>query len=119
MLFMAATFAVPGCFYDPDLSKIADEGDTAADGGDLDAGAPSGMGGACTGQGAECEGYDADYCLLNPATPDASGICTVRGCDTKGCPDTYLCCDCSALGMEIICLPEVSAEMLGTACQCS
>ncbi len=137
MLWLVAAFAVTRCFYDPDLSKITDDGndgdtatsdtvtsDTATpDAGSSDTGesggSVSGIGTSCNGQGDACAGYDADYCLMDPTNPDAPGMCTVRGCDTKGCPDTYLCCDCSGLGMEIMCVPEASAGTISAFCPCS
>ena len=121
----AAVFGLTACFYDPDRSKIAEEEDAGAeDAGPVDAGAASdwpwsGLGMACTEGGQECVEYDADYCLSDPSYPDEPGRCTVKQCDLKGCPDLYQCCDCSLLGMEIMCVPESYAEMISAYCQCS
>lgn len=133
MMHLVATFAFTACFYDPDLSRIPDDEDVdtgtgtgtgaaPGDAGDSDTGGsggePSGLGAACTGEEA-CAGYDADYCLMDPTNTATPGICTVRGCDTKGCPSAYLCCDCSALQMEIMCVPEAASGTIAAFCPCS
>ena len=124
--------AVSACFYDPDLSKISkdDEAEDTAtteketeDAGDGDAGESSdefsGIGTVCEAASDDCAEFDADYCLIDPTNPSEPGLCTVTGCDTRGCPDTYQCCDCSGLGMEIVCVPDASAAAVSVHCQCS
>ena len=132
-----AVFATSGCFYDPDLSKISkgdteaasdegsDTGETdtgdagvAADSGDTDTDAFGGIGTLCAEEG-DCAEFDADYCLLDPTHPTDPGFCTVTECNVRGCPDAYQCCDCSGLGMEIMCAPEAAVAQIGVYCQCS
>ena len=126
-----AAFAVSACFYDPDLSKISkdeDEDTATTETGTEDAGIDdagengdefSGIGTTCEAKSDDCAEFDADYCLVDPTNPEAPGLCTITDCDTRGCPDAYQCCDCSELGMEIMCVPDASAAAVGPYCQCS
>jgi hypothetical protein len=128
---MTAALVASSCFYDPDRSRIPDEGDSAGneaatesesaghDGGTASGWAWSGLGMDCEAKSDACAGYEADYCLVNPTNPGGPGKCTITGCDDKGCPDDYLCCDCSAVGMEIMCVPDFYEALIGTYCQCS
>jgi hypothetical protein len=125
---VTAALAISGCFYDPDLSKISkadDEGEDTgtADTGNADAGGSdpvfTGLGMACDPEADDCAGYDADLCMANPAKPDDPGHCTIRDCDTTGCPDTYQCCDCSGIGMEIMCVPDDYLSLVAGFCSCS
>jgi hypothetical protein len=119
-----AVLIVTACFYDPDRSKIAQEDANITDAAAVDSGAGSdwpwsGLGMVCDSESGECEEYDADYCLADPSNPGEPGRCTIKGCDIKGCPNLYKCCDCSGVGMEIMCVPDAYAELISTYCQCS
>lgn len=128
MLSMVVMLANSACFYDPDLSKISEDSaeeavsdSSSADAGAVDAGENgnfSGLGTVCHSTD-ECAGYAADYCLLDPTSPDSPGICTTTDCDTKGCPNAYQCCDCSGVGMEIMCVSDDSVAAVSAFCQCS
>lgn len=127
ILSLLCAVVAQSCFYDPDLSKISEEptetpGTAMNDGsGHGDAGDDeySGLGTPCDADSDDCDGFDADYCLADPTNPDTPGMCTVRDCDEKGCPDAYLCCDCSGVGMEVMCVPDDFAETVSAFCSCS
>ncbi len=76
---------------DDNQSKHADAG--AAEGGvgggdDTSDSEMLNIGEACSSDD-ECSG-PADYCVTT-----TSGYCTITGCSAGGCPDSYVCCDCS------------------------
>ena len=92
--------------------------DAGADGGFPDAGADGGFLAPCGGH-PDCASYEADYCLYDP-TGDDPGICLVQDCTAGSCPQDSLCCDCSALAMPLICIPEaiITGSALDT-CDCT
>jgi hypothetical protein len=65
----------------------AGDTDSATDGG-----TPVGMGESCDTDG-DCDDYEADFCSVNPHS--GVGYCTVRPCESGGCPTGYQCCDCT------------------------
>ena len=68
---------------------------------------------------ADCNG-DVDYCLIDPLNPNDPGVCTLENCVPDDCPADYQCCDCSALGATIACVPNAAvgtATLIG--CQCT
>jgi hypothetical protein len=79
---------------------------------------PIGLEEPCTSKGNECTAYpEANYCLIDPRTPDAPGFCTIPDCEPGGCPTGYLCCNCFVM---VNCLSEVAAETaVAEGCSCS
>ena len=65
---------------------------------------------------ADCAGCTADYCLLNPMTPDDPGGCTLSGCESAGCGPDHLCCDCGSVTMidwpVPLCLVESATQQV-------
>ncbi len=121
--FAVAAVLMSACFYDPDLSKIAEEEDDGTgpagetDSAPVDAGGVSGLGAECE-ESEDCSDFDADYCLTDPTQSDEPGHCTVSNCDTGGCPDAFQCCDCSGVGMAVICIPEDNVDIVSQFCSC-
>ena len=107
------------------LSSVAFSDDEEKDTGDAgiedDAGCPSvesfsGVSEPCK-EDEQCEEYDADFCLVDPATNQ--GGCVLTGCDSFTCPCEFACCDCSVFGYPIFCAPdEAVPELESYSCQC-
>jgi hypothetical protein len=77
------------CVRGGDVDTGTDTGtDTGSDTGVL------GMGEPCTQGGGECAAYDASFCLYDPMSP-STGICTVSGCESSGCPSSWDCWNCT------------------------
>ncbi len=67
-----------------------------------------------------CAGLGADYCAVNPTS--GTGYCTVLDCTSDICPDSYLCCDCTAstsVPQVVACLTDSDAILVGqVGCTC-
>ena len=99
---------------DADGGAIDSERDTDADAGIEETatfGTPCSNNDECTGE--------VDFCLLDPRNPGEDGICTLEDCGPSDCPDDFRCCDCSAQGADIACMPTAdaaTAELFGCTC---
>jgi hypothetical protein len=62
----------------------------------------------------DCVG-DADYCLFDPI--NQVGVCTYDNCTADSCPKKFQCCDCTGIGLAVICAPE-NEPTLESMCSC-
>ncbi len=83
-------------------------------------GGVSGLGNECVDQ-PDCAPYDADYCAINPLTPNDPGYCTIFDCVAGDCPGDYQCCDCTEQGADAaVCMnADDAAAAIGFGCSCS
>jgi len=94
-----------------------DSVDTDTDTGEAMDTETNGVGVACDGD-TDCAMYQADVCLKNPQTPDASGMCSIYGCTAADCGASYDCCDCTDVNTTLIetsqpfCVPTDQAPLL-------
>ena len=93
-----------GCFYDPDRSKIDEDGqdtggtgwptvasDAGTDAGDGGGTSKAGLGEECFVDG-DCGGNGTNYCAKMVADANSPGSCTIKDCVPDACPDGYLWC---------------------------
>ena len=109
--------AVQLCHANPEV--IDTETDTVGTDIEVDGGGDGPTFGTTCTADEDCTG-EVDFCLISPFAPNDPGVCTLENCSAEDCPDTFRCCDCSSLGLQVACVPEEDAGMVQAfGCSCS